>query len=267
MPTSRCRGDGPVLLPREGQEFHPARISLPARIRRALSRQASGADDRLRAGGLVVSLRQPARRPLRLLVPADAHRMLGADDDRGAEAQTARFRFATCGGALLRVNGEEVACARALSAQFRGGGGGRCPAGRRREPRRGLVRRPLRARRALLFRAVAAARARGFRSRCRSPSRRSGRRRSNGCSPGMRFERPFYRRRRGRDRCCREPAAQDSRCRVEVTRRLHVGREASPSCARVCERGETRLVARHGRDASRRISAISPSRSAMAASR
>ena len=172
----------PFFFLAKDEELHPARISLPARIRRPLSRQASGADDRLRAGRLVVSLRQPARRSFRLLVPPDPRSNAGRGRrSRRDEAQTARFRFATCGGALLRVNGEEVACLSRLSAQFRGGGRGRCPARGGREPRRSLVRRPLRARCALSISSCRFCGATVWPSRCRSGRRGSGRRRRSKC--------------------------------------------------------------------------------------
>ena len=154
--------DGPVLLPRQGRRTS-SRTNIPA-AREFAARyrgQAPGADDRLRAGRLVVSVRQPARRPLRLLVPADARSNAGrARRSRQRTAQAARFRFATCGGAILQRErrGGRLAL-RATSAISRRRSKSMSPLARGRERSRGLVRRSLRARRALLFRAVAPARA------------------------------------------------------------------------------------------------------------
>ena len=104
------RGDGLRLLPDPGQELHPARISLPHRLRRraprppaARSRGASALRPQLAA------LRLAARRPLGLLVPPDPARAPGrAPGSPSPRAGTARLRLATCGGAVLLVNGSEA---------------------------------------------------------------------------------------------------------------------------------------------------------------
>ena len=103
--------DGPVVLPHQDKNFIPH--EYPCRTRFAAERRGRRPEvrGRARARAQLAAVRLAAARPVGLLVPPDADRRLGARPrSTPRRPATARFRLATCGGAVLLVNGAEAGC-------------------------------------------------------------------------------------------------------------------------------------------------------------
>ena len=247
MPTSRCRARWTRSSSSRRQELHPARISLPARVCRALSRQAAGSRRSVRAGGLVVSFRQPARRPLRFLVPAHAHRMLGANDDRGGGGADGPLPLRHLRRRSLRVNGGEVAWLAGYQRNFEEAVEVDVAAGRRRRTSsRSGSATSASAIRATISSCRCCRGAGAFGRAARAGRGGAGGGDREGCSPACGSSgRPMA---PAKWRCCCPSRFAGFRCSGRGDRRFHLGGEGDGAAQVAARRNSDR--ARHGRDAS-----------------
>ena len=194
MPDAPMQGEmDPFFFLTKHKNFIPHEYPCRTDLRRALPRQAAGRARRLRAacaGGCPSARRgstSPASGSARPGSPPGR-----APASRRTAAGTARVRLGTCGGAVIWVNGAEAGWMAPYSRNLEEKREFELPLERGPERDRDLLRRPRRARRALLLPARLSRRARGARSPCRCRSTAPSPSALEAALDGMHFDRTAY---------------------------------------------------------------------------